>query len=127
MSRINATDVQEGDVNVMLLCSAKGEPQKYNFHNWVHYASDGKTLIQEYTSKMINSSHAYLVFQKTSYMDSGVYECQVDNGIADFTTGLLIATNRTNQLVKGTYFIRFYSTVLLGFLPGLGLPSRRPE
>ena len=89
----------------MLLCSPKGEPQKYNFHKWVHYDSDGKTLIQEYTSTVVDSSQAYLVFQNTSYMDSGVYKCQVDNGIADFSTGLLIATNRTNQLVKGTYHI----------------------
>ena len=114
VSRVNETDVQEGDVNVMLICSASGEPQLYNFRNWAHFASDGRTLIQEYTSTVVVSSQAYLVFKNTSYMDSGVYECRVDNGIVDFSTGLLIASNRTNQLVKGTYHNRpDYSNVLL--------------
>ena len=99
----------------MLQCSANGEPKKYDFHKWVHYAADAKTVIQEYISTLVDHGEAYLIFQNTSYMDSGVYECRVDNGIVDFSTGLLMASSRANQLVKGTYHIRLdYSTLMLG-------------
>ena len=101
LTRITENNVTEGDVTVMLLCSAKGEPETYNFSKWLHYGPDGVSLIQEYKSTMIDHNKAYLSLKNTSYMDSGIYECRVTNGIVHYRTGKLLAVNRLGQLFKG--------------------------
>ena len=85
----------------MLLCSAKGEPQKYTFSKWIQYAPDGRTKVKEYDSSRIEGGNAYLTLSSVSYMNSGTYYCIVSNGIEDYTTGNVTATNNTFQTVTG--------------------------
>ena len=101
LTQMNGT-IREGDVNVVLLCAAKGEPQTYTFAKWIHFAPGGMTMIQEYTSTLINNGEAYLIFRNISYMDSGRYQCSVSNGISDYKTGDIFVTSNTDQTVKGT-------------------------
>ena len=87
----------------MLVCSAKGEPERYNFSKWLHYGPDGTTLIQEYTSTLVDHDKAYLSLKNTSYMDSGIYECRVTNGIVNYRTGKLLAVKRLSRLFEGNF------------------------
>ena len=91
----------ETATNVILLCSALGEPAEYTFSKWVQYAPDGITKVNEYDSSRIEVGKSYLVLTPVSYMDSGIYHCFVRNGIEDYRTGNVIATNNTVQNVKG--------------------------
>lgn len=100
LTQMNGT-IREGDSNVVLLCSAKGEPQNYTFAKWIHFAPDGKTMIQEHSSTLINNGEAYLIFRNISYMDSGKYQCSVSNGISDYKTGNTFVTSNTDQIVLG--------------------------
>ena len=113
LTRITGNNVTKGDVTAMLLCSAKGEPEIYNFSKWLHYGPDGINLIQEYLSTMIDRNKAYLSLKNTSYMDSGIYECRVTNGIVHSRTGKLLALKRLGQLFKGDVF--FFFLLLLFF------------
>ena len=101
MSRLNGTTLPETATNVMLLCSAVGEPQDYYFSKWIQYAPDGLTKVSEYESSHIKNGNAFLAFESVSYMNSGIYHCFVSNGIEDFKTGNIVATNSTSQIVKG--------------------------
>ena len=106
VSPLNGTTLTETATNVMLLCSALGEPQVYNFSKWIQYAPDGLTKVKEYESSHIKDGNAYLTFESVSYLNSGIYHCFVRNGIEDYRTGNIVATNSTSQTVKGS-FIRF--------------------
>ena len=100
LTQMNGT-IREGDVNVVLLCVAKGEPQNYTFAKWKHFAPGGMTMVQEYTSTLTNNGEAYLIFRNISYMDSGRYQCSVSNGISDYKTGNSFVTSNTFQTVRG--------------------------
>ena len=110
---LNGTTVTESDANVILMCSANGEPTNYTF-SWIQYAPDGITPIKEYSPTRIHDGIAYLAFAYSSYMDSGVYHCFAENGIEDYKTGNLKATNNTVLAVKGksTAAIQNAATVL---------------
>ena len=105
VSPLNGTTVIETAKNVVLLCSAIGEPAKYNFSKWVQYAPDAITKVKEYDSSRIEGGKSYLAFTSVSYMDSGIYHCFVRNGIEDNRTGNVKATNSTVQTVKGNMML----------------------
>ena len=110
MTHANGTDITEGDRNVLLVCSATGEPHSYAFASWIHYAPagihNGQTKIREFASTMTETNKAYLVFPNIRYMDSGVYECSVSNGISNYQTGKVFATVQRSLLVKGNIMSR---------------------
>ena len=110
VSPLNGTTLTETATNVMLLCSATGEPQVYNFSKWIQYAPDGHTKVKEYESSHIKDGNAYLTFKSVSYMNSGIYHCFVRNGIEDYRTGDIVATNSTSQIVKGSLLTLFVSS-----------------
>ena len=110
VSPLNGTTVTESDANVILMCSAKGEPKNYTF-SWIQYAPDGITQIKEYSPARVHDGNAYLAFANISHMNSGVYHCFAENGIEDYKTGMLKATNNTVLVVKGRLSVKIQNSV----------------
>lgn len=104
ISQLNGTILMEGDENIILLCLADGEPSNYTFGNWIQYAPDGATKIKEHSAEKYGNGIVSLTFPNSSYMDSGIFVCNVSNGISD-KKGLLVAITNATQVVKGEIFL----------------------
>ena len=94
-------EITERNGSIALECFVKAVPD-CNIYSWTHFAPDNVTKVQEYGG--INK-HGVLRLQLNdiSYMDTGLYICNVSNGIKDYRTYESFATNDLHLVVKGLY------------------------
>ena len=86
-----------------------GDPNVFSYTNWTQYAPDGVTIVREYRAKETSNGKVTLTFQSISYMDSGVFEIRVSNGVPEHQTGILYARSGLPLLVKGELHFCIYS------------------
>lgn len=62
---------------VKLVCNASGVPNEYKFEDWEH-----RSELKEHI-RFLNGTHdGNLIIQDNQYQNSGIYTCNVTNGVS---------------------------------------------
>ncbi|XP_052063840.1 hemicentin-1-like [Mytilus californianus] len=85
------------DGPITLKCEAKGVPNTYKFSEWRHFTHNDQLVrtIQGYTNGTLILPH-----QELTYENSGIYICNVTNGIPD-EDGLVWKAGKVEVIIEG--------------------------
>ena len=82
-------------------CTAKGEPEAI-FYDIKHLAPN-RVKVRDLPGTKATTKQA-VALNNLSFMDSGIYICTVSNGIENYVTHDLNATDEVSVVVKGKLY-----------------------
>ena len=104
-------------------CTAKGEPEA-TFYNITHL-SPNRVKIRDLPGRE-ETEKQVVDLSSLSFMDSGIYICTVSNGIENYITHDLNATDEVSVVVKGKIFFsltKYFFVLQNNYMQGSATPK----